>query len=167
MTESSSLCLSCGLCCDGTLIGFVQLDDEELPALRKVKHFEEASNHGFFLQPCSEYCDGCTIYEHRPKQCALFKCGLLKSVEQKELDFNLALQHIEAVKLQKNALEKKLSTLEFELQSPSFYFKMIELKKLLTKQQSETSFNIENETLLIELNQFNSFLKNKFGVAFY
>jgi Fe-S-cluster containining protein len=167
MTESSSLCLSCGLCCDGTLIGFVQLDDEELPALQKVKQFEEAGNHGFFLQPCSEFCDGCTIYHHRPKQCALFKCGLLKSVEQKELDFNLALQHIEEVKLQKNSLEKKLSTLEFELQSPSFYFKMIELKKLLTKQEDEKTLDTINKKLLLELQQFNSFLKNKFGVAFY
>lgn len=167
MTESSSLCLSCGLCCDGTLIGFVQLDNDELPALRKVKQFEEASNHGFFLQPCSEYCDGCTIYEHRPKQCGLFKCGLLKSVEQKELDFNLAVHYIKEAKLQKITIEKKIIDLNIELQAPSFYFQMIELKKLLTKQQIETTLDTKNETLLIELNQFNNWLSQKFDVSFF
>jgi Fe-S-cluster containining protein len=167
MTESSSLCLSCGLCCDGTLLGFVQLEDDELPALRKVKHFEEVSNHGFFLQPCSEYCDGCTIYEHRPKQCGLFKCGLLKSVEQKELDFKVALQHIEEVKLQKIAIEKKLLMLEIELQSPSFYFKMIELKKLLTKQETEKIINTKDKILLSAVHQLNRLLTKNFGSAFF
>ena len=87
MNDSSNICLSCGLCCDGTLIGFVQLESEEIPAIRELMDVEGVKDKGVFLQPCSKYCDGCTIYSQRPKQCASFKCGLLNSVEQKELDF--------------------------------------------------------------------------------
>jgi hypothetical protein len=36
MNDSTNICLSSGLCCDGTLIGFVQLSDEEIPELRKL-----------------------------------------------------------------------------------------------------------------------------------
>ena len=101
MNDSLNICLSCGLCCDGTLIGYVKLGSEELPALRELLNIEEEGGKGFFLQPCKSYCDGCTIYSNRPKQCDNFKCGLLKSVEQKELSFDTALERINAVSQKK------------------------------------------------------------------
>ena len=139
MNVSSNICLSCGLCCDGTLIGFVELDSEELPILSGLMDLEDANDKGFFLQPCNNYCDGCAIYSQRPKQCSSFKCGLLKSVEQKELDFDNAIDTIIEVKHKKISIEKKIETLNIKLQAQSFYFKMIELKKLLHKNEAEYS----------------------------
>jgi len=133
MSDPLNICLSCGLCCDGTLIGFVKLDSEELPGMREVMDIEDENGNGFFLQPCNSYCDGCTIYSKRPKQCASFKCELLKSFEQKELNFDSAIEIINVVKQKKIAIEKKVAILQIELQSQSFYFKMVELKKLLQK----------------------------------
>ena len=44
MNDSTNICLSCGLCCDGTLIGFVQLCEEEIPELSKlIEEKEECS----------------------------------------------------------------------------------------------------------------------------
>lgn len=165
MNDSSNLCLSCGLCCDGTLIGFVQLDSDEIPAVKEVMDIEEANGQGFFLHPCNKYCDGCTIYSKRPKQCALFKCGLLKSVEQKELDFDSAIETISVVKQKKDAIEQKLAALPFELKSGSFYFQMVELKKLLQKIKSESSLTQSHLALISDLEQMDSLLLEKFDVS--
>lgn len=108
MNESLNVCLSCGFCCDGTVIGFVPLDREELSVLRKLMDIVESNGEGFFLQPCDNYSgDGCNIYSQRPKQCTNFKCGLLKSFEQKELDFDSAIEVINVVKQKRSLLKKR------------------------------------------------------------
>jgi Fe-S-cluster containining protein len=165
MNDSLNICLSCGFCCDGTLIGYVELGREELPVLRELMNIEDVNGKGFFLQPCNNYCDGCNIYSKRPKQCTNFKCALLKSLEQKELDFDSAIEMINVVKQKKIAIEKKLVTLQFELQSQSFYFKMVELKKLLHKNKSESSLTQNHLELISDLEQLESLLSKIFGVS--
>jgi len=165
MNDSSNICLSCGLCCNGTLIGFVELNTQEKTELRELMDIVESNEKGFFLQPCNKYCDGCTIYSQRPKQCASYKCGLLKSVEQKELDFNLALEIINEVKQKKINIEKNITTLQLELQSQSFYFKMIELKKLLQKYEAESSLKQKDLELISELEQLDNLLVSKFDLS--
>lgn len=167
MSDSLNICLSCGICCDGTLIGFVQLDREELAGVKEIMEIEEGYGNGFFLQPCKNYCDGCSIYAQRPKQCNNFKCGLLNSVEQQELDFNLALEIINEVKQLKVAIEKKLALLPFELQSHSFHFKMAEVNKLLQTHQTESTQISQQVELLSDLKQLDVLLTTKFGVSLY
>lgn len=157
--------MSCGLCCDGTLIGFVEFDSEDIPAMRELMDIETVNENGFFLQPCNKYCEGCTIYVQRPKQCTNFKCGLLKSVEQKELDFDFAVETINMVKQKKSPIEKKLNTLPFELQSQSFYFKMVELKKLLKNNKSESSLSQNHLELISDLKQLDNLLSSKFDIS--
>lgn len=167
MNDSLNICLSCGLCCDGTLIGYVKLGSEELPALRELLNIEEEGGKGFFLQPCKSYCDGCTIYSNRPKQCDNFKCGLLKSVEQKELSFDSALERINAVSQKKISIEKKIAKLPFELESNSFYFKMTELKTLLYKKKAESPVTQNQLELIPDLEQLNSLISKNFGVSLF
>lgn len=166
MSDPLNICLSCGLCCDGTLIGFVKLDSEELPGMREVMDIEDENGNGFFLQPCNSYCDGCTIYSKRPKQCASFKCELLKSFEQKELNFDSAIEIINVVKQKKIEIEKKVAILQIELQSQSFYFKMVELKKLLQKNKSESSLTQNHIELLSDLEQLDSLISKNMGVSY-
>lgn len=165
MSESSNLCLSCGLCCDGTLIGFVELNHEELPALRKLMEIEDESNHGFFLQPCNKYCNGCTIYADRPTRCESFKCKLLTSVEQMTLDSTAARERIFAVRQLKISIEQKLAILKVELNSPSFYFKMIELKKLFKKKETASSLTRDQQALILDIDQLDQLLLKEFGIT--
>ena len=167
MSDSLNICLSCGFCCDGTVIGFVQLDREEVSAVRSLMPVEEERGHGFFLQPCSSFCDGCTIYSKRPRQCASFKCSLLDSVEQKELDFDKAVEIIQVIKEKKIAIEEKLESLNFELQSPSFYFKMLELKKVLDKSKSISHLPLKHLELMSDLHQLDRLLSKNIGVSLY
>ncbi|NDK56030.1 YkgJ family cysteine cluster protein [Pontibacter fetidus] len=166
MDDATKVCLACGLCCDGTLIGFVQVGYEELPVLRELLDVENANGEGFFLQPCKKFCDGCTIYPERPKHCAKYECGLLASLEQKEIDVETALVTVDVVKQKKVAIEKKLAFVQFELQSQSFYYKMIELKKLLRTDKSPSSFNQLHLDLLTELDQLEKLLSERFGISF-
>lgn len=167
MSDSLNICLSCGLCCDGTLVGHVQLSNEELPTLKGLMDVENENNNGFFLQPCNKYCNGCSIYSQRPKQCADFNCGLLKSVEQKELDFDSATTVIKVIKQKKNTIEQKLVTLNIELLSQSFYFKMVELKKLLQQTNTESSLTQSHIDLISELEQLDTLMASKFDISLY
>lgn len=165
MNDSLNICLACGFCCDGTVIGFVQLGHEELPVLRELIDLTDANGNGFFLQPCKNYNDGCNIYSQRPKQCANFKCGLLISIEQKELDFDLAIEMISEVKQKKIAIEKKLAILKFKLHSQSFYLKMVELKKLLQKNKSESFLAQNHLELISDINHLDLLLSKNFDVS--
>ncbi|MBA9079608.1 hypothetical protein [Rufibacter quisquiliarum] len=149
------------------MIGFVQLGREELPVMREFMDVENTNGDGFFLQPCRNYCDGCTIYPNRPKQCANFECGLLKSVEQKELDFDSAVEIVNVLRQKRIAIEKKGALLPFDLQSPSFYFRMQELKKLLQKNKPEGPSTQTHLDLLSDLQQLDTLLSKEFGVSLF
>jgi uncharacterized protein len=167
MNDTTNICLACGYCCDGTIIGFVQVDADELPAISALKEIEVANEGGFFLQPCTNYCEGCGIYADRPKQCAHFKCGLLKSVEANELDFELAVAVIDEVKHRKDAIEKRLAGMDLELQSQSFYFKMIELKRLLLLSKAISPATQDHEELMTAIDQLDSLMAEKFGTSLF
>ena len=167
MNESENLCISCGLCCDGTLIGFVQLDREELSPVKQLMDIEQTGENGMFFLPCNELgCNGCNIYSQRPKACRNFECGVLKSVEKKELTFDKATEVIEVVKQKKVAIEKHVANLQIELQSKSFHFKTLELKKLLRKDKSELSLSENHQELKLELEELEELLSKNFGVSF-
>ena len=126
---------------------------------------EEADGNGFFLHPCKKYCDGCTIYADRPKQCGIFKCALLNSVEKGDLAFDLAVESVNSVKQKKAAIEKMLETFKIELRSPSFYFKMVELKKILQRIKEESILTETHQELITELNELDRLLSKEFDVT--
>ncbi|MFO7880819.1 MAG: YkgJ family cysteine cluster protein [Bacteroidales bacterium] len=168
MGKSSNICLSCGFCCEGVLIGFVQLDKEELPVMRALKDIEEFENSGLFFQPCANLdADGCNIYSQRPRQCDLFKCEILKAIENKSLDFDSALEVIYLVKQKKLAIEKQLTSLPFKLQSRSFYFKMVEMQNFMQKANSKSSLQQSHGQLLSEIDELNTLVSKTFGISFY
>ena len=167
MIDSTNICLACGLCCDGTLIGFVQVSHDELPAIKELMAVEEASSDGVFIQPCSKYCDGCTIYSQRPKQCASYDCELLKSFQQKELDYTSAIEIIEEAKQRKRAIEEKLALLPIKLQSQSFYFQMAELEKLYQKNEHALASTQAFKDLITDIKQLDDLLSKKFGVTVF
>ena len=92
----AGICGACGLCCDGSFFGHVEVTSAEEPALRR--HVLPLFPQGrvlAFAQPCACF-DGqlCTIYADRPKRCRLFECGLLKRVENGGLTPCAALKKI-------------------------------------------------------------------------
>lgn len=85
--DGSSLCMQCGLCCQGVLHewgGLTEAEYEPLAALGMI--VERRPDYLSFHLPCSKV-DGtiCTIYEHRPETCAGYRCALLKRYQEGEI----------------------------------------------------------------------------------
>jgi Fe-S-cluster containining protein len=82
--DLAALCQSCGLCCDGSLFGFVPLDREEA-ALAHRHRLRILENGKGFEQPCVALSERdapsgpgrvCSLYEDRPRACRSFACRL-------------------------------------------------------------------------------------------
>ena len=99
--DSSSLCLECGLCCNGVIFANGQLQPEDdIGLLRSLglklgRNPKSEIRNPKFEQPCA-CLDGrtCQIYSDRPKYCREFECLLLKSVKVGRTDTAAALRTI-------------------------------------------------------------------------
>jgi Fe-S-cluster containining protein len=99
--DSSSLCLECGLCCNGVIFADGQLQPEDDAELLRSLGLKFALNQKSkiknqkFLQPCACF-DGCRchIYSERPKYCREFECLLLKNVNSGRTNTAAALRII-------------------------------------------------------------------------
>lgn len=99
--QPESLCLQCGICCDGTLFDAVELrpgdNSSELKSLglpiRKV------GTQARFQQPCGAL-NGCRceIYPNRPTYCRKFRCPLLLKLTEGRILFRTALRLVRATR---------------------------------------------------------------------
>jgi len=106
-SDSSELCLACGLCCNGVIFAdvLVQAGDDParlqalgLPLRRRqqpAREPESESRPTKFSQPCAAL-DGCRcrIYAERPSYCREFECALLKNVNAGRMESAAALRLI-------------------------------------------------------------------------
>lgn len=89
--QSEQLCLSCGLCCDGTIFADVKLSDADHLLLKQLAVKGQASPLSprrckSLRQPCPAFQGGkCVIYEHRPGHCRNFDCALLQRAASGEV----------------------------------------------------------------------------------
>jgi len=84
---TDTLCMRCGLCCDGSLFADVELASDAEASALEVMGLEievaEENDGGELLQPCGALnCKKCRIYPHRPEACRTFACRLLQEVER-------------------------------------------------------------------------------------
>lgn len=72
--SAGHLCLSCGLCCDGSLFWAVPVErGENVPVPLDAE--------GRLRQPCARFNGACTIYADRPSACRSFDCRVLQTVQ--------------------------------------------------------------------------------------
>jgi len=93
MSTSSNLCLDCGMCCDGTLFENFRIKYPKESHLFSI-------DQQYIPQRCEhlDNCNGCKIYEKRPKVCSTYKCPVLRKYEEGDISFQNALEHITSVK---------------------------------------------------------------------
>jgi hypothetical protein len=81
--EEQSICIDCGLCCDGTMFHAIDLEPSDDVALLRERGavLVTDSDSRRFQQPCVAF-DGscCSVYESRPTTCRTYVCALLASV---------------------------------------------------------------------------------------
>lgn len=73
--QLGTLCLACGMCCDGSLFGRVPLEQDEVAAARKNR-LRVLPAGAAFEQPCSALgaSRACAVYAERPRACRAFVC---------------------------------------------------------------------------------------------
>jgi len=116
MTASpESLCLACGLCCNGVLFKDVELREGDdagrleslgLPLERLKKKIR-------FPQPCSGLCadNRCRIYADRPVRCRQFECALLKEFIAGRVEKRAALRIIRTAQARARKVQRLLAEL--------------------------------------------------------
>jgi uncharacterized protein len=107
VSSSQSLCLTCGLCCDGTFLSGVPLKpDDELTPLKAVGINIVSDNDLTLLKlPCAAHKNcTCTVYPNRPQVCRTYRCELLKRFERDDTSQQSALEIINKVKSLKNEM---------------------------------------------------------------
>ena len=86
--EEQGVCVTCGLCCDGTLFTTALLHAGEYPDIpEKIRdRYEKKEDREYFRLPCPYFCEKCTIYDQpKPRICSEFRCKLLHKLSEKEL----------------------------------------------------------------------------------
>ena len=107
-SSSQSLCLTCGLCCDGSIFSSVRLKpDDEITPLKAVGiNIVSDSESNAFKQPCAAHKNcTCTVYANRPQECRRYKCELLKRFERDDISHEAALEIINKMISLKNEVK--------------------------------------------------------------
>lgn len=86
LSEASTLCVGCGMCCDGVLFTNARAEPDELPRLRALGlEVEQVRERTQFRLPCPHHHEGhCGIYSDRFLKCRTFRCALLKRLDSGE-----------------------------------------------------------------------------------
>jgi len=110
-----TLCLQCGMCCNGVLFADVRPEPGDDSPLF-------AGGHRRIAQPCPAFNAGtcaCAIYAARPARCRKFACRQLLDVGAGTTTTAKALRQIRAARKQVVKVEKLLGELGFnEVQLP-------------------------------------------------
>ena len=156
--QLSSICVQCGMCCDGTLFNranIVDTDDEQAAANLGLTIVKNEAQKPFFLQPCPHFKTCCTVYnENRPKVCISFFCAPLRKVQKSLISFEAAQGIIE------NALNMRTEVLNLAANIEAFKnFSTSELFKEMD--DNHANFVKQHPALLIKIAALRFTLKNK------
>lgn len=103
-----SLCLECGLCCDGTMFENVELEPREAERLDGRVVLSADRKH--LKQTCRalEGCK-CTVYEDRPQGCRDFRCLILASLEAGDITEAEAREGVAEAMARRDAVAKLMN----------------------------------------------------------
>lgn len=123
--SQGNLCLSCGMCCDGSIFADVKLlpgeNADRLLSLgiplqpqipRGRKTLVSAGTRWRFTQPCAalEGCR-CRVYASRPQDRRQFECGLLKRLLSGDVDYARAERLVRLARRRIETIDKLLRSL--------------------------------------------------------
>ncbi len=111
---TDTLCTRCGLCCDGTLLGDVELAGPAEAARLELLGLDVDTDDGdadVLPLPCSALQGTCCrIYARRPQSCRAFECRLLQHAQRGAITVDLALARIADAQAQVRHVKALLST---------------------------------------------------------
>ena len=113
-TDGQNLCLSCGLCCDGTLYTHAPVDAAEPVETfraRGVRITPDRGGKGHYELPlpCLRFENGrCRTYDCRPAICSSFRCHLLRRVEAGKMTLHEAQEVVQLARERRRRFRRLL-----------------------------------------------------------
>lgn len=96
LPDDQHLCTSCGMCCDGTLFEYVEIEDSERAQVASLFDLKDGAKGPVFLQPCPHaVARVCTVYHSRPATCRAYRCKTLIALEAGEIAPAEALRRVD------------------------------------------------------------------------
>ncbi len=112
---TDTLCTRCGLCCDGTLFGDVELSGPAEAARLEVLGLDvdtDDADAELLALPCAGLRGTrCSVYAHRPQCCRTFECRLLQNAQRGAVTHEEALARILEARAQVQRVQTLLATL--------------------------------------------------------
>lgn len=113
---TGTLCTQCGLCCDGTLLGDVELTGPAEAARLELLGLDvdaDDADVDLLALPCAGLRGTrCRVYAQRPTCCRTFECQLLQDTRRGAITVDVALARIAAAKAQIRQVELLLARVE-------------------------------------------------------
>jgi Fe-S-cluster containining protein len=113
---TSTLCTRCGLCCDGTLLGDVELTGPAEAARLEILGLDlddDEAGAALLPLPCAALRrTRCSIYARRPKACRTFECRLLQEAHRGAVTVKQALAQIAHARAQVQHMKTLLARME-------------------------------------------------------
>lgn len=99
--KEESICVGCGLCCDGTLHSYTRVKEKDEAAVAAAcLEVVEVDGQRTFRQPCPHFSNGrCGIYAQRPPVCRTYRCALLERVDDGRMSAPEAREKIAKAKM--------------------------------------------------------------------
>ena len=113
---TDTLCTRCGLCCDGTLLGDVELTGPAEAARLEILGLDvdtDDADTELLALPCAGLRGTtCSVYAHRPQCCRTFECRLLQNARRGAVTVDDALARISDARAQVQLVRALLAKVE-------------------------------------------------------
>jgi len=139
---AQSICLKCGLCCNGVIFADVKLLPQDSRAqvrslglaATKTSSANDKKPVWRFPQPCAAYSGcRCEIYDARPAYCRQFECLLLKKLNQGRVTRSEALRVIRSVLARARRVRRLLRLLGDEEESVALAIRFRRMSRNLSR----------------------------------
>ena len=98
--QASTLCVACGLCCNGMLHHKARLQHAEIPLAESLGMTVLEGEKLTFQLPCACWQQGkCSVYaQTRPATCGSYRCKLLRNLDREAVTLDAALEQVAQAK---------------------------------------------------------------------
>jgi uncharacterized protein len=165
-----TLCLACGLCCNGVLFKDVELQTGDnaarlLAAGLPIKPPRSGSRGKTkFPQPCAALCgdNRCRIYAERPARCRQFECLLFQSVARGEVEISSALRTVRTAHRRAEKVRGLLRELGEENETLALSLRFQKTQRRLERDLPDEETASSYADLTLAVHDLNLLLREKF-----
>ena len=163
--NEQNICVTCGMCCDGTLFFHALLQPGEMGNLpEKIEqNYRMENGKEFFLLPCLYFNGKCTIYnKKRADVCSGYRCQLLRDFAEGKTTLANALETVRGtLKMRSDIIEEYLR-ITGKNNETTFRKLLLNLGDIQTSTSKKESVNTEFDLFVARCNIFEALLIKHF-----